>query len=306
MISIPEPCNEDFSKMTPTERGAFCSKCQIDTFDFRDLSDTKINQILLKNQGQHLCGQFTNRQLDSLNTGFVNWKNQRKETFRSKFVLALVLVFGLSLFSCNTQEQRNILELQSIELAATEKTVKTYINEIAAEEKLNLIDFLEEEVNQEVTCEIPVPRMVEIDATEELLDMPKEQYVTAGVPTVSTYRGGISVQAVTYYEYLEDTIKEPEILEPVQDETLVHFDATVFPNPTKVDATLALNIAVEGQFEIELFNMSGQLIRTVHSGQLSVGRQNFQIELAQENSGMYIVRVVSENQNESYKIQKVN
>jgi len=44
MISIPDPCSEDFTKMTPTERGAFCSKCQIDTFDFRNVSNNDINK----------------------------------------------------------------------------------------------------------------------------------------------------------------------------------------------------------------------------------------------------------------------
>ena len=50
MISIPKPCNENFSKMTPTQRGAFCSKCQIDTFDFREVSNQDINKIILKSK----------------------------------------------------------------------------------------------------------------------------------------------------------------------------------------------------------------------------------------------------------------
>lgn len=71
MSAIPDPSREDLSEMTPTQRGAFCSKCEIDTFDYRNLSDQQFNQIILDNKGQNLCGQFTKRQLNSLNQGYL-------------------------------------------------------------------------------------------------------------------------------------------------------------------------------------------------------------------------------------------
>jgi hypothetical protein len=33
-ISIKEPCHEDWSKMTATEKGAFCQKCALEVIDF--------------------------------------------------------------------------------------------------------------------------------------------------------------------------------------------------------------------------------------------------------------------------------
>lgn len=55
MIGIKEACQQDYNKMKPTARGAFCSKCEIDTYDFRSLSELEINKIMLQNKGAHLC-----------------------------------------------------------------------------------------------------------------------------------------------------------------------------------------------------------------------------------------------------------
>ena len=67
MLSIPNPCNEDFTKMTPTERGAFCNKCAIDTYDFRKLSNLEIKEILLAKSNEPKCGQFYPKQIEEFN-----------------------------------------------------------------------------------------------------------------------------------------------------------------------------------------------------------------------------------------------
>ncbi|MFT5819380.1 MAG: hypothetical protein ACI8ZM_000603 [Crocinitomix sp.] len=305
MISIPEPCSEDFTKMTSTERGAFCSKCQIDTFDFRDLATTDINKLILKNKGQHLCGQFKSTQLDTLNQGFIKWKNQKKQTFRSKFVLALVMVFGLTLFSCNTQEEKAIVALQTIELFANPVDKIAYINAVQNEQELELADFVDViDPIETIECEIPMPGMVVLDYEEP--EMLVEEYVTSGM---TMYALGGAMVTVNYLDYLEETVvdsTEESILPEVIDIDPDYFEAKAYPNPTTSDATLALDIHQTGQFEVMLFDMSGRLIQTIYSGEIVEGRQNFQVALAQENSGMYIVKIVSNGQNETIKIQKLN
>jgi hypothetical protein len=308
MLTIPEPCHEDFSKMTPTERGAFCSKCQIDTFDFRDLSNMEINQILLKHKNDHLCGQFTNAQLNSLNKEFEIWKNQQTKTFRSKFMLALLLVFGLSLFSCEEEESKVILGLQSIALSQS-PTTKNYVND-EVEETLDLFDYVNEVESEVVdtpleTCE---EKTIEVVGTESIIEDDRMMQ-TAGIPAyMEGINGGMSVN-VNYLNYLEavvDTGAEESILpDPVEIDPIL-FEAKAFPNPTRDRATLELEIHEEGQFDIQLFNFSGQMLEAVHSGELLSGRQRFDLELSHLPSGTYLVRVISGSQVETIKVERMN
>lgn len=304
MLTIPEPCHEDFSKMTPTARGAFCSKCQTDTFDFRNLSNQEINQILWDQKDDHLCGQFSNRQLVELNQGFLNWKKQRTKTFRSKFMFALLLVFGLSLFSCEEEEEKVILGLQQIELTSL-PAQKEYINDVSTIAEVDLLDYVQEPSHDDL---YPEEKCVVQKEDLTVTSVIQETYVTAGLPAYDrAYLGG-AVATISYTEYLEevvDTTKEttlPEVAEIDPD----FFEAKAYPNPTKGNATLEIDIEQAGQFEIQIFDMSGSVIDDRFSGFLEEGRRQFPLELAHLPSGMYFVRVISESQMETVKIQRVN
>lgn len=61
-ITIPEPCHEDWGKMTPTEKGKFCDQCAKEVFDFTKTTDEDIVKKL--SEGGNLCGRFKNTQLN--------------------------------------------------------------------------------------------------------------------------------------------------------------------------------------------------------------------------------------------------
>lgn len=63
-ISIPQPCSENWNKMTPQEQGRFCDICQKCVVDLTNLSDAELYQYLLKNKGQKACGRFKPEQLN--------------------------------------------------------------------------------------------------------------------------------------------------------------------------------------------------------------------------------------------------
>ena len=61
-LSIPEPCHEDWSQMTPSAQGRFCSSCEKEVIDFTQLSR---KQIIDKVQrGEKICGRYRKDQLD--------------------------------------------------------------------------------------------------------------------------------------------------------------------------------------------------------------------------------------------------
>lgn len=115
-VSIPNPCGEDWNKMTPTERGAFCGKCQIDVIDFTNKSNAEIKTILLANKGQHLCGHIKQSQLMRLNGNYTLWEHQSARTFQSKFLWACMIAFGLTLFTgCSSNDMDDVIEVGLIE-----------------------------------------------------------------------------------------------------------------------------------------------------------------------------------------------
>jgi len=62
-IYIPEPCFEDWDKMTPTEQGAFCGVCSKDVIDFSNRSEEEIQRYLAENMNAKICGRFKASQI---------------------------------------------------------------------------------------------------------------------------------------------------------------------------------------------------------------------------------------------------
>lgn len=63
-INIPEPCHEDWDKMTPNEQGAYCRVCCKTVVDFSDKPDEFIEKYLNDNIEKKVCGRFRIDQLD--------------------------------------------------------------------------------------------------------------------------------------------------------------------------------------------------------------------------------------------------
>lgn len=58
ILQIPEPCHEDWNKMTPVEQGRHCAVCQKNVVDFTNETDDTIIDFF-KNYSGKTCGRFT-------------------------------------------------------------------------------------------------------------------------------------------------------------------------------------------------------------------------------------------------------
>lgn len=61
-ICIPEPCHEDWQKMTQTEKGKFCGICTKEVIDFTSKTDEDLVKILI--DSKNTCGKFKKTQLN--------------------------------------------------------------------------------------------------------------------------------------------------------------------------------------------------------------------------------------------------
>ncbi len=100
-VRIPEPCHEDWGKMTPSEKGRFCQSCSKVVRDFRDESPEEIRDFLLKKQseGKKTCGRFNSSQVEL--PDLIQQRNEKQfsRKWRSYFAAACILAFGTMLFS---------------------------------------------------------------------------------------------------------------------------------------------------------------------------------------------------------------
>ena len=109
-ISINEPCHENWDKMTPNDKGAFCLSCQKNVVDFSNKTITQIKDFFRKKtDAEIVCGRFDESQLEALTfddffNNFLKWK------YFQKAALIVFFVFGLSLFgSAQSNPDKNIM-----------------------------------------------------------------------------------------------------------------------------------------------------------------------------------------------------
>lgn len=94
-FSVPQPCGEEWDKMLPGEKGRYCASCQKVVQDFTHMSKQQILDYLEQQVGKKTCGTFRKSQL--YNPSIIKESDEK----RVRFLAAVLLVFGLSLFSCN-------------------------------------------------------------------------------------------------------------------------------------------------------------------------------------------------------------
>ena len=120
-ITIPEPCHEDWNKMTPDETGRFCSSCAKSVVDFSGMKTKEIQQFFIKNQGKSVCGHFRNEQLDSIIIQIPSQILHTPMHFHKMFMLVLLITMGTSLLSCK-DNNGNSTKIDKVEVINSTNT----------------------------------------------------------------------------------------------------------------------------------------------------------------------------------------
>lgn len=120
-ISIPEPCSEDWNKMTPDENGKFCSVCVKNVVDFTNKSKREIEEYLIQNREIKICGRFKKSQIDSLTIHIPSNIVYSQTHYPKMFLMALFVAMGTILFSC-TDKNGNKQKIDKIEVTNEQKS----------------------------------------------------------------------------------------------------------------------------------------------------------------------------------------
>jgi hypothetical protein len=313
-FGIPHPCGEDFSKMTVTERGAFCEKCSTDTYAFYSKSIPEIKSILRENLGQEICGRFAPEQIEAINAEFEAWTFRSKRSFQSAFAMALIVVFGLSLFSCSDKKQE-------IEITQFQKATKEIV--VAFEKG---IDFSEAAAGLN---KAPEKFQLSLSGFPIVLDYfpfySGWNMMPAGVVYVPDYMhnwlGGQMpfntdtriVYAVMGDSETEDSLKvdsvktDPSsniVTDPNLAGTASEFSAIAFPNPTTGTTIIEYKNLEKARYKIDVLDQNGKQLLDVFSGKIDEEIFRREINLTDFPPGTYIVVISSRKFREITRIVK--
>ncbi len=301
ILSIPEPCHQDWNQMTSVEKGRFCSSCKKTVIDFSMMSDREI-AAFLKKPASSTCGRFRKDQLDRE----LLIPKKRIPWLRYFFQITWPAMV-LFLKSCGSRNQvtgdytidkKEIIEYNSVEVNGvmvrdiTNKNISIKAENNLKKHKIKPVRKIEHDhlVKTEaklITNEFPTEKMPKFDEMARFDEMQMSQVITVG--------GFIRVSRVDLKIQESDQVEQKN--HPIADEQ----DLQVYPNPVKAgqSITIARN---NGNFypgQVQLLSSSGQL---VHRFQFSSTQQSsFQISLPSSlKPGLYFLQMTEPGTQSSF------
>ena len=79
----------------------------------------------------------------------------------------------------------------------------------------------------------------------------------------------------------------------------------VYPNPVKDLLTVELGSGVSGEIQVSLINILGTEVKKWDDFFISQGDQKLKLDLSQFKSGMYILKIVKQNQVRTQVLKKI-
>ncbi|SEN81553.1 CarboxypepD_reg-like domain-containing protein [Chitinophaga rupis] len=103
-LSVPNPCQQAWNEMTPSNEGHFCSHCNKTVIDFTQLTDEQVAAVF-KNTSGKICGRFTASQLD-------RDLNAPRPAHHNPFIPAAVMTAALVTAAVNSDAQAGKVVMQ--------------------------------------------------------------------------------------------------------------------------------------------------------------------------------------------------
>lgn len=107
--------------------------------------------------------------------------------------------------------------------------------------------------------------------------------------------------------FLQQVKQEFGIVDVTQDQVPAHTQLQVYPNPFNPTVKIALNISNQSQAQINIYNLKGQLVKSLYSGMLETGKRDFVWNGLDDHgknvgSGVYFLKYTTENDNITRKL----
>ncbi|MBF4514828.1 hypothetical protein IRZ71_00640 [Flavobacterium sp. ANB] len=210
-ITIPEPCHEDWNKMTPDENGRFCLSCSKAVVDFTAMLPNEIQHFFIQNQNKNVCGRFRKSQLDTITIQIPNRVLYTQTNYSKMFLLALFVAMGTTLFSCQDKEGKK----QKIDKVEVVKDTTT--------ELVTLVGEVPLDPNDSVHAHVPPPPPPNVDQVKFVKPVSVKNEKATTINSKKTieepvYNGGTAIETNAefpggieqFYNYFGKEFKSPE------------------------------------------------------------------------------------------------
>jgi hypothetical protein len=336
-LTIPEPCHEDWIKMTTTEKGAFCKVCTKEVVDFSTMSQQEVKDFFIakaksETEGK-TCGRFKPKQLNSP-MAIDNSLPVKTYSFYQlqKFAAALLIVFGTTLMSCNTSMGQITGEVEVGKVMIEHVVVDTIQSPVL---NIDSFDIMMGDIDVDIDL-TPIikgssstPQNNDDTLTEEGLlvehielveisttGLVSEEKITKKTPTCNTkplldeeamrnlpVLGGLSVIYID-----ADEIEEEEVAIdfPRDDVPETAVSVAVFPNPAKDEVTIIFEVNEEKTVKFYLFDALGNTIESKVWRGLVTGKQQRKIDVSNLIDGVYVYKLQIGTEEASGKINVAN
>ena len=316
-LQIPEPCHEDWDKMTPGDKGRFCDSCQKTVHDFTGMNDAQLIAFFKKPSTGSVCGRFYNDQLER------DFKIPGKRLPWIKYFFQLII--PAFLFTSKAKAQGQTRLLCDTVLVDSNKTGKNFIESCSIKPDTNkakkitgkLVDekgiaipfatvvvkgtksgvAADENGNFSIDPFLSQPRAtlvftsVGFEAKEIIIDTNKKVSL-CNVQLNSALTGALG--GVVVVGYSQKKKKEPiKLFQRIFKDTSSKF-FKAYPNPVSAGSLmkLELNKSEAGEYQADLINQNGQII---HSAMVMFETENnfnsFSIPMT--TTGVYFLRMTN-------------
>lgn len=339
-LTIPEPCSENFNKMTPVKGGKFCGSCEKTIVDFRTMSDGQILNFYKKNNGK-TCGVFNEGQLNRAMSFPMEAKPNRN--WKAVAALAAGLMFGNGLIGQSmipktgeltvvekrlvkenvADEKDNTTANRVIQGQVTDMSEEPLIgaNILISGKSIGAITDLDGNFKLTIpegmsTFKIEVSytgyetQILLFDENNPIITSKIEIVLQEGILLVGAVVVDNAVQhlsgvtgGVTWITAESEDFPEPDVI--VEENIPVSPEIKIFPNPFISNLNVTYAYETKGDYLFHVYDMNGRLL-FAKTYNLLKGKQTIELEVAALNlvDGAYILQL-SDKQDRILATKKV-
>ena len=321
-ISIPEPCHEDWNKMSPEQQGRFCGVCSKTVVDFSNKSQVEVDAIIDEKKGEKVCGRFRIEQVETpLTLSIPTFFPAHGLSFRKLFAVALFLVFGTGLFSCQSQQGELVGKIAI--------TGDMLVEPLTVKGDVNRVDTLEmQKIDSIQKIEIEPERMQgEIEVRPEIYALGGPRFVENPGYVKEPIKGSLApvdtLDPVDFAVVGMMAIQiEPPIIEPIKEDTVMDLqiqnmppedslepvlipgmDLAIFPNPTNGRISITYSLKNRSDASLAIFDLAGKRRKELFAIKgLYGGNYTLSTDLSDLPSGTYFIIFTAGNEQKTLKV----